>query len=539
MLPRCASTLPAASLAGFFLLAFTACGGGGGSSGNPGTVIGNPGGSGTTTYVPGTFQPSATFEAKCAVPRTGRDPNNGNQPFPDSPGTVTSENNWLRSWTNETYLWYSEVTDLNPALYSTADYFDLQKTMATTASGADKDKFHFVLPTDQWEQLSQSGVQAGYGAQWFLIAAAPPREIVVAYVDPGSPAAAAGLARGDSVLTVDGVDAINDGSSAGVDTLNAGLFPEATGDTHALTLRHLNGTIFNLSLQSASVMSTPVQNVTAIPTAAGPVGYMLFNDHIATAESGLITAINNLKAQNVTDLVLDIRYNGGGYLDIASELAYMIAGPARTTGQTFDRIAFNDKNPTTDPVTGAALTPTPFHTTTQGFSTTTGTALPTLDLDRVYVLSGSGTCSASEAIINGLRGVDVEVILIGGTTCGKPYGFYPTDNCGTTYFSIQFGGVNAKGFGEYTDGFTAQNTVAPGAERITGCSVKDDFTHALGDPLEARLAAALNYRSSAGTCPTAPTGPVLMSKQEQAPAAFEGYAPKSPWRENRIMRSRH
>jgi hypothetical protein len=187
-------------------------------------------------------------------------------------------------------------------------------------------------------------------------------------------------------------------------------------------------------------------------------------------------------------------------------------------------------------VTGGAITPTPFHTTAQGFSTANGTPLPTLNLNRVFVLAGSSTCSASEAIINGLRGVDVQVILIGGTTCGKPYGFYPADNCGTTYFSIQFKGVNAKDFGDYSDGFTPQNQVAVGGARIEGCSVKDDFTHALGDPLEARLAVALDYRSGAGTCPTAPTGPVVFGKQRQEPAAFEGYAPKSPWRENRIMR---
>ena len=60
------------------------------------------------------------------------------------------------------------------------------------------------------------------------------------------------------------------------------------------------------------------------------------------------------------------------------------------------------------------------------------------------VLTGPDTCSASESVINGLRGVDVEVNLIGGPTCGKPYGFYPQDNCGTTYFAIQFQGVNAR-----------------------------------------------------------------------------------------------
>ena len=56
--------------------------------------------------------------------------------------------------------------------------------------------------------------------------------------------------------------------------------------------------------------------------------------------------------------------------------------------------------------------------------------------------------------MNGLRGVGVEVIQIGSTTCGKPYGFYPTDNCGTTYFTIQFKGVNDAGFGDYSDGFS-------------------------------------------------------------------------------------
>ncbi|MDZ7769432.1 MAG: hypothetical protein U5K38_10330 [Woeseiaceae bacterium] len=66
-----------------------------------------------------------------------------------------------------------------------------------------------------------------------------------------------------------------------------------------------------------------------------------------------------------------------------------------------------------------------------------GQALPTLDLPRVFVLTGPGTCSASESIINGLRGVDVDVVQVGSTTCGKPYGFYPTGNCGTTYFTIQ------------------------------------------------------------------------------------------------------
>jgi hypothetical protein len=260
------------------------------------------------------------------------------------------------------------------------------------------------------------------------------------------------------------------------------------------------------------------------------VGYILFNDHIATAEQELIAAINQLRTANVTDLVLDIRYNGGGYLDIASELAYMIAGPGPTSGQTFDQQTFDDKYPSINPVTGQSLTPTPFHSTSQGFSSGPGASLPYLGLSRVFVLTGPGTCSASEAIVNGLNGVNVQVIQIGSTTCGKPYGFYPQDNCGTTYFSIEFQGNNAQGFGNYPDGFSPQNSTSLTSAVLPGCSVADDFGHALGDPAEGRLAAALGYLSGQG-CPSPPTGvaPILRGVEHAT-------VHRAPWRENRILR---
>jgi hypothetical protein len=256
-----------------------------------------------------------------------------------------------------------------------------------------------------------------------------------------------------------------------------------------------------------------VQNVGTIDTPSGPVGYLLFNDHIATAEQQLIDAVNTLNG--VADLILDIRYNGGGFLAIASEVAYMIAGPTRTSGRSFERLRFNDKHPNVDPVTDQPLEPLPFiDITTGSFSAIAGQPLPTLDLARVFVLTGAGTCSASESIINGLSGIGVEVIQIGAGTCGKPFGFYPADNCGTTYFSIQFQGVNDQEFGDYPDGFSPSNAVnAPGVT-LAGCAVADDFNRALGDPLEARLAAALAYRDNS-SCPTpsafAPQGAELRS----------------------------
>jgi hypothetical protein len=190
-------------------------------------------------------------------------------------------------------------------------------------------------------------------------------------------------------------------------------------------------------------------------------------------------------------------------------------------------------------VAGGAITPTPFYATTLGppfNGGAAGQALPSLNLPRVYVITGPGTCSASEAIMNGLRGINVEVIQIGSTTCGKPYGFYPTDNCGTTYFTIQFRGVNAVNFGDYTDGFSPANTQGSVGTPVTGCSVADDYSSALGDPAERRLEAALNHQSGQGCPAPSGLGPGPGFGKPGAPrSATEALVPKSPWQTNRIL----
>ena len=243
-----------------------------------------------------------------------------------------------------------------------------------------------------------------------------------------------------------------------------------------------NGAIIDVTLTAVAVASAPVKNTKAIDTPTGKVGYLTFDNHNEVSERALIDSITALKTAGVTDLVLDVRYNGGGLLYIASELAYMIAGPAQTTGKTFVKTLYNDRF--------ATQAPEVFRATAYGFQPTVpaGTALPTLNLKRVTLLTTGDTCSASELIINGLRGADVEVNVIGGQTCGKPYGFTPVENCGTTYFAIQFQGVNNKGFGDYTEGFAPT------------CAVADDFQHAVGDTSEGMLAAALSYRAT-GVCP--------------------------------------
>ncbi len=504
------------------------CGGGDGDGGaeQQGSVLQNFGVQ-TPSWTQGSYARSTTYAAQCALPRTGIDPATG-KAYADKQATTLQENFWLRSWTHEFYLWYMEVVDRDPAMYgSTLAYFDTQKTTATTSSGNLKDRFHFTYSTAEWIALSQSGVSSGYGLEWAMISNTPPRVLRVAYVEPNSPASNANMSRGVTVLAIDNVS-INSNTSSGIATLNAGLSP-ASGTTHSFLVQELNGTQRTVSMTATAVTSTPVQNVKTFTTATGAVGYMLFNDHIATSEPLLINAFNQLKQASISDLVLDLRYNGGGYLAIAAEVAYMIAGSS-TSGKVFERPAFNDQYPSTlDPVTGGSNAPMPFYSTSS-----TGAALPALNLSRVFVITGSGTCSASESIINGLRGIGMTVIQVGGTTCGKPYGFYPADNCGTTYFSIQFKGVNAAGFGDYPDGF-APNNASGGSVLLPGCSVADDFDHALGSSDEKRLAAALFYRDNSVCSPAFSVAERMQTQQQGSDAGEVLTPPDQPWRNNRFL----
>ena len=476
------------SLAVPLVLMLSACGGGGGGSDSAPVVtpVTPTGPAGPTTLVA-----SSTVANRCEAPRSGSSI--------DKPGTLLDEQTWVRSWVDETYLWYREVpTTYLPQSFATAKaYFDVLKTTATTASGKPKDQFHFTYTTAEWE-ASLNGVELGYGMLLALTRTTPPRKAVVTIVEPGSPAALAGLRRGDELQTVDGADFVNASDAASVNIVNAGVFPQAQG-MHTLGFSR-NGAPVSVSLQAVEVDTSAVQNERIIDTPTGKVGYLTFNTHNNVAERQLVETMGRFQAAGISDLVLDVRYNGGGYLDVASELAYMIAGPQVTTGKTFEQVLFNDKTRPKAPV--------PFHAQSQGFPGPNplpkGTPLPSLGLTRVTLLTTGNTCSASEAIINGLRGVDVQVNLIGGTTCGKPYGFYPTPNCGTTYFAVQFQGVNAKGYGDFADG------MAP------TCDVTDDYQHQLGDPAEGMLAAALRYRSS-GSC-TPATGAIRLLSSMESPA---------------------
>lgn len=106
------------------------------------------------------------------------------------------------------------------------------------------------------------------------------------------------------------------------------------------------------------------------------------------------------------------------------------------------------------------------------------------------MLISGGTAATNEALINGLRGIDVAVTLIGKTTFGKSYGFSPQYNCSRIYYAVEYKNANDKGFSDYDAGFAPD------------CEVADDLQQTLGDPAESLLSTAL-YHSKTGTCKAA------------------------------------
>ena len=143
------------------------CGGGGSSSPSRSVPVPTPIQDEDPDFEAGVFQSANLFKDFCGDPRR----NTAEDVFPDMLGSFEEEGYWLRSWSNETYLWYDEIVDVDPALYATseagvADYFELLKTTETTPSGNPKDRFHYTRDTAEYEAEREQGVSAGYGASY-------------------------------------------------------------------------------------------------------------------------------------------------------------------------------------------------------------------------------------------------------------------------------------------------------------------------------------------------------------------------------------
>lgn len=380
---------------------------------------------------------------------------------------VIDQQHWLRAYMRDWYFWYALSPNPSPTSYDTVDAY--YEALLYTGGSADfpADRWSYSQSTASFNRFYGDGNSLGWGVAvaGAEVSGQPDRPLYVRYVEPLSPAAAAGVVRGDQVVSVNGRSA----AQMIADDDYSALVAADEGDTVTLVLR--NGAAERtLTLRAEVFGLTPVSNAAVVTSPNGrTMGYVMVKDMIEQTFTPLDEAFTQFQATGVQELVLDLRYNGGGLVSVATRLSSYAAGDA--DGEILASLLFNDKHQGSN----------------QSFRFARLAA--SLGVNRVYVLAGARTCSASELLINGLRPF-VEVVTIGDTTCGKPVGFVPEGQCGTTYSAVNFESVNARNEGRYFDGFDAS------------CPIAENFTQALGKPGEALLAEA-RHHADTGSCSAA------------------------------------
>jgi carboxyl-terminal processing protease len=415
-------------------------------------------------------------------------------------GSVADRQDWLRCFVNDTYLWYQLAPNPSPAGFSSVEgYFD-----ALLYDGGDPipngggapwpaDRYSGFQSTESFNQFFGDGRMLGYGVavNGLEAVAQGATRLFVRYIEPLSPAKqtgaiGGGLQRGDEIIAINGTPVA---TLIAADDFSV-LTPDVEGRQMQLDVRRGAGPLLSVTLTAAVFTLTPVQSGQVVQSPNGRLmGYVFVKDMIRQVDAPLGTAMTSFRNQGIDELVLDLRYNGGGRVETGGTVASYASGSAHS-GQVYARLLYNDKQSASNQ-TYTLANPGAW----SGFS-------------RVYVLTGERTCSASEQVINGLRGVGVNVVAVGDITCGKPVGFLPQDDgWGTTYSVVNFEGVNAQNQGRYFDG------LAP------NCSVAEDIAQPIGDVDDPLLVAAAHHADN-GACPVART---RESPQSRAGATRKRY----------------
>lgn len=400
--------------------------------------------------------------------------------------STADQRTWLRGWLQDRYFWSADLRAPDEGAATMDAYF---KSMLPNPP----DRYSFSQTAASFDQFYNEGERTGYGYTlgW---ADAGQTQLKVLYVEPASPVAAAGLRRGETIVSIDGYTAAQ---------VAGGSLPAVTtaGVVRTFTVRDAANAQRTFQAVSANFALSPVlaTNTFAVSTPGGTVtaGYLMFQEFINAGAAPLKAAFDGFRAAGATELIVDLRYNGGGSLTVSRNLASLVGG-AGLDGLTFAQIRFNARHAAEN--------------FTYAFSSASAPTVPLAGLTRVFVLTSPSTASASEVFINALKPF-MTVVQIGGTTYGKPYGFQPREACGTTYSAVNFDTVNAAGVGGFSGGLTAT------------CSVADDLGRQLGDAAEGRTAAALGYIQTGGCPPTIATETPMAAARLAVPAGGEAQRP--------------
>lgn len=353
-------------------------------------------------------------------------------------GAIEDVYNIMKDW----YLWNDELPELDLSQFNTPQ--EVMEALRKTPI----DHWSFIEDAETYNQLFEQGKYEGYGVRFEW---ENQNILRLAFVYKDSPFYEVGVRRGWKINKINGQSVPN-------------LTTNLSDATNTFEFENPEGKIVNGTFTKKEIAVNTVLYDSIITVNNNKIGYLVFNSFLQTSEAELKAVFTEFKAAGITDLILDMRYNGGGRVTIAEYLATNIIGPAGS-GKNFieyvhneDRAEFYNKNQTfIDP------------------------ELP-LNLTRLIALTSKSTASASELIINGLKPF-MDIILIGENTHGKPVGSYSFNDRDKKYAinPISFAITNADGEGYYFDGLPVDAHIA------------DDLIHDFGDPEEARLKEALYY----------------------------------------------
>jgi C-terminal processing protease CtpA/Prc len=380
---------------------------------------------------------------------------NGNRNVATPDGcSVLGQNQFVLSTMEDIYLWYEEIPPLDPA------GFDSPEALLEAIRFQPLDRFSFITSLAGENALFGSSQFAGFGFR--SQRRGDTQQISEVFEE--SPADIGGLARGAEILAIDGRPMAEIFAEEG---FSASLGPPDPGVTRTLTLRLVDGTVFDTTIEKSVVTIPPVSGVSVLDVGGLPTGYLNFRTFTEPAVEALSAAADALLEQSIAQLVIDVRYNGGGLLSVAEYLAGLLGGQI-TSGQVFVTNQFNDKNT--------------FRNSTTLFRNPPNA----LDLGRIVFLTTPSSASASEIVINGLAPF-VSVSIVGSQTFGKPVGQLGFAFCEKVLRPASFETVNADGQGDFFEGLQPD------------CLAEDDLTRELGDPAEAKLAEAIHLLET-GSC---------------------------------------
>jgi carboxyl-terminal processing protease len=378
---------------------------------------------------------------------------------PPTSCSTTSQNLWVRDQLNTYYYWYQFLTPgVNPASFSSPEayleavrYRPIDNSFSFITAAASNDAFY----------SDSQFIGYGFGNQ------TTETDIRVLQVYDDSPASEAGLRRGDRIVTING-QSVTAMIASG--TVGSAFGAAEVGVATTVDWETLDGQRRSARLVKRLVTIPTVSLTRVVEVDGRRVGYLFFRNFVQPSTAALTEAFAALKAAGATELVLDLRYNGGGLVDVAVHLASLIGG-ARTNGQVMLNYVHNDKvGPVLDKTTRF---------------TAPGEAL---NLQRLVVITTRSSASASELVINSLRPF-IPVTVIGDTTFGKPVGQYGLRFCEKVLYPVAFSIKNANLEGDFFEGIPVD------------CVAGDDYLHQLGDTAEASFAEALAFIRT-GACTT-------------------------------------